>query len=234
MWTIEWVGEDVKILSDDKIVNSWKKNAEPWVKAIEHKEIESRRLVTDQAIITTISTFSAKNALDIGCGEGWLVRELSRLGISTTGIDATEALVSKAKELGEGSFKVLEYKNMSASTIDETYDVVVCNFSLIGKESVEHVFNIVPSLLNDGGCLIIQTLHPSVCCGDQPYVDGWREGSWEGFSNEFSDPAPWYFRTIESWFKLFHVNGFNLNMVKEPLNPKTGSAASLIMVGGMT
>jgi len=223
----------MEIFSDNMIVESWKKNVSPWVKAIQDKEIESRRLVTDQAIVETISSISANKVLDIGCGEGWLVRELSALGISTTGIDAIEGLVSKAKELGGGLFKVLEYENMSASTIDETYDIAVCNFSLLGKESVEHLFNTIPILLNDGGCLIIQTLHPNISCGDLPYTDGWREGSWVGFSNEFSDPAPWYFRTIESWVELFHSNGFALKEVKEPFNPKTGKAASLILVGSV-
>jgi len=220
-------------LSDDKILDSWKKNASPWVKAIEHQEIESRRLVTDRAIVSTISATAPQNVLDIGCGEGWLVRELSGLGVSATGIDAVEELINKAKEPGIGSFKVLEYEDISTSTINESYDAVVCNFSLLGKESVEHTFSVVPALLNDGGHLVIQTLHPSTGCGDQPYVDGWREGSWAGFSSDFSDPAPWYFRTIESWFQLFQANGFTLHELKEPINPKTGKAASLIMVGGM-
>jgi len=223
----------MEVFSDTKIVDSWKKNVSPWVKAIQDKEIESRRLVTDQAIVETISSIPAKKVLDIGCGEGWLVRELSALGIYTTGIDAIEELVNIAKELGEGSFKVLEYEKMSASTIDETYDIAVCNFSLLGKESVEHIFNTTPSLLNDGGCLIIQTLHPNICCGDLPYIDGWREGSWAGFSSEFSDPAPWYFRTMASWIKLFRTNGFTLNEVKEPINPKTSKVTSLIMVGSI-
>lgn len=221
----------MKKFSDNKIVDSWQKNASPWVKAIQDNEIESRKLVTDQAIIETLSSIPAKTALDIGCGEGWLVRELSALGITTTGTDAIEELISRAKELGDGSFKVLDYENMSASTIDETYDIAVCNFSLLGKESVEHIFSTAPSLLNDGGVLVVQTLHPNFSCGDLPYLDGWREGSWAGFSSEFSDPAPWYFRTIESWLKLFITNGFIINEIKEPINPKTGKATSLIMVG---
>ena len=125
------------------------------------------------------------------------------LGYSVTGIDAINALVSKAKELGAGSYKVIEYEQMSDETISEKFDIAVCNFSLLGKESVEHIFKIIPSILNDGGAFIIQTLHPNMSCGDLPYIDGWRTGSWDGFSSEFSDPAPWYFRTIESWFELF-------------------------------
>ena len=221
----------MKILSDKKILDSWKKNASSWIKAIQDNEIESRRLVTDQAIIETISSLPVKKALDIGCGEGWLVRRLSTLGISATGIDAIETLVSKAKDLGGGSFKTLEYTDISVSTINETYDIAICNFSLLGEESVDHIFKSILSLINVGGHFVIQTPHPITSCGDQPYVDGWREGSWIGFSDDFSDPAPWYFRTKESWIELFNTHGLIINEVKEPIHPKTGKPTSLILVG---
>jgi len=221
----------VDVLSDEKILDSWEKNAAPWVKAIQEQQIESRKFVTDQAIVEMVSSVSGKKVLDIGCGEGWLARALSELGYSVTGIDAVEELVNKAKVLGKGSFKALKYENISAETLDDKYDIAVCNFSLLGKESVQHLFNVIPLILNSGGCFIIQTLHPHISSGDFQYIDGWREGSWQGFSSEFSDPAPWYFRTVESWFKLFHQSGFTLNQVKEPLNSKSGKVSSLIMVG---
>lgn len=221
----------MELLSDIKILDSWGKNAEPWIKAIHDKEIESRSLVTDQAIIETVSSLPVKKALDIGCGEGWLVRRLSALGISAMGIDAIETLVNKAKDLGGGSFKVLEYKNMTTSTIIETYDVAICNFSLLGQDSVDCVFKSILPLLNSAGHFVIQTPHPVTRCGDQPYMDGWREGSWAGFSGDFSDPAPWYFRTKESWIELFNTHGLTIKEVKEPIHPKTRKPASLILVG---
>jgi 2-polyprenyl-3-methyl-5-hydroxy-6-metoxy-1,4-benzoquinol methylase len=219
------------VLSDKKIIDSWEKNVSPWVKAIQGRQIESRIAVTDQAIIESISSIAGKKVIDIGCGEGWLVRQLSTLGFSVTGTDAISALINKAKELGEGSYKHLEYENMSSQTIDEKFDIAVCNFSLLGKESVEHIFNIIPSILTNEGYFVIQTLHPNTSCGELPYIDGWREGTWTGFSNEFNDPPPWYFRTIESWFNLYLDSGLQLKQIKEPINPKTGTATSLIMIG---
>src|SRR5690606_31737170 len=87
------------------------------------------------------------------------------------------------------------------------------------------------SLLKPGGVFIVQTLHPLIACGDLPYVDGWREGSWTGFSTDFIDPAPWYFRAIESWQRLFMNNGLRLLEVREPIHPKTNNPASIIFVG---
>jgi len=142
--------------------------------------------------------------------------------------------VDRAKAHGQGSFKVLEYEQICPDTLHEKYDLAVCNFSLLGKESVEHLFKVMPHLLNDNGCFIIQTLHPHTSCGDLPYLDGWREGSWEGFSDEFVDPAPWYFRTLESWCDLFVGSGLTLDKVEEPLNKKDAKPASLLMMGRVT
>jgi hypothetical protein len=69
-------------------------------------------------------------------------------------------------------------------------------------------------------------------CGDSPYVDGWREGSWSGFSSDFTDPPPWYFRTLESWVRLFSQNGLHLLELREPIHPTTGKPASALFISG--
>lgn len=86
-------------------------------------------------------------------------------------------------------------------------------------------------LLQNGGHLFVQTLHPHMACGDAPYTDGWRPGSWAGFGPEFSDPAPWYFRTVASWMKLFVDSGLALIELLEPLHPETNKPASIVFVG---
>ena len=57
-------------LSDAKIVDSWSRNAAPWTIAVRERQIESRRLVTDQAILDATLAGSPHSVLDIGCGEG--------------------------------------------------------------------------------------------------------------------------------------------------------------------
>ncbi|MBA3466016.1 MAG: class I SAM-dependent methyltransferase, partial [Gemmatimonadaceae bacterium] len=85
-------------------------------------------------------------------------------------------------------------------------------------------------LLDRGGAFIVQTLHPVVAGGDLPYEDGWREGSWTGFSTEFTDPAPWYFRTLESWIRLFREGGLRVMELREPVHPVTRKPASVIFI----
>jgi len=221
-------------LSDAKIIDSWQKNAAPWTAAVRDNQIESRRLVTNQAIVDAIRSRSPRTALDIGCGEGWLVRVLAGHGIQTVGVDVVSDLIDRATRAGGGDFRVASYEDIAAGWLEIAVDVAVANFSLIGHESVDNLLSHLPRLLTPNGALIIQTLHPAVAVGELPYVDGWRQGSWTGFSDDFSDPAPWYFRTTESWVRLLRNSGFELIELREPLHPKSGKPASVIFVAEAT
>jgi 2-polyprenyl-3-methyl-5-hydroxy-6-metoxy-1,4-benzoquinol methylase len=214
---------------DTKIVDSWHKNTAPWVTAVREGEIESRQLATNQAIVDAVRSLSPATGLDIGCGEGWLVRALD--GVAMTGVDVVPGLVEAARRAGGGDFRVMSYEEIAQGRLNLAVDVAICNFSLIGDESVSGLFRAAPTYLRPGGTLIVQTMHPLVACGDAPYLDGWREGSWAGFNAGFTDPPPWYFRTLASWIRLFGDNGLQLRELREPLHPATGKPASLILMG---
>lgn len=217
-------------LSDAKILDSWNRNAAAWTDAVRKREIESRRLVTDQAVIDAILEHAPRTAIDLGCGEGWLVRELTRRGLETIGIDAVPDLVREAQRAGSGQFKLLSYDDIAAGELALTADAVICNFALLGRESVDHLIAAIPRLLTPHGRLIVQTLHPVAACGPHPYQDGWRAGSWDGFSARFVDPAPWYFRTLGSWIALLADNDLRLLEIREPLHPETRHPASVIFI----
>lgn len=218
-------------LNDDAILQSWRNNVRPWVAAIENGEIASRVHVTNQAIMDAVTRCAPKTVLDVGCGEGWLVRELVARGIDALGVDAIPEFIACAQQHQIGRFKILSYEQTSYAELGERFDVVVCNFSLLGQESVTRLFEQIPSLLTSSGVFIVQTLHPVTGCGDSPYEDGWRAGSWAGFSGNFNAPAPWYFRTVESWTTLFKQHGFRLDTILEPLNPVTRAPASIVFFG---
>jgi 2-polyprenyl-3-methyl-5-hydroxy-6-metoxy-1,4-benzoquinol methylase len=217
-------------LSDAKIVDSWRKNAVPWTNAVRAHRIESRRLVTDQAIVDAVLSRAPRTLLDLGCGEGWLIRALAGHDIRLTGVDVVPSLIEQAAAAGGGEFHVVSYEDLTTGKLQIAVDVAVCNFSLLGKESVEATFAAMASLLKPAGSFVVQTLHPVTACGVQPYRDGWRAGTWSGFGSEFSDPAPWYFRTLGSWVDLFRRSGLRLLELREPVHPTIGSPTSVIFV----
>jgi len=62
--------------NEEQIIDSWNKNALSWTRVIREKQIESRVLVTEKAILETVIELNPITFLDVGCGEGWLCREL--------------------------------------------------------------------------------------------------------------------------------------------------------------
>lgn len=213
---------------ENHILRSWARNADPWTRAIVEQRIESRRLVTNQAIVDAVMRRAPRTVLDIGCGEGWLARALIERGAEVTGVDAIPELIAAAQRLGPGEFRVATYEDIAAGKLDVRVDVAVANFALLGADSVDRLVTTVPRLLAPGGALIIQTLHPVIAAGDGRYEEGWRDGAWAIANLDFSDPAPWYFRPLESWVRLLVSSGLRLLEMREPIHPVTGKPASVI------
>jgi SAM-dependent methyltransferase len=114
-------------LSDQKKIDSWSKNGTPWTTAIREGQIESRKLVTDHAVIDAVRGRSPKTVFDIGCGEGWLARELTVEGVDVYGVDVVPALVDQARVTGGGRFDVLSYEGITFGKVTAKFGVSVCN-----------------------------------------------------------------------------------------------------------
>ena len=216
---------------EEAILRSWQINATPWSRAVREQRIASRKQVTNQAIVDAVSGLRPRRVLDVGCGEGWLARALTQTGVEVCGVDAIPALIDEARRTGGGRFEVCSYAALAAgSPLPGDFDAVVCNFSLLGKESVESLLGAIGRHLHTSGHLVVQTLHPLVACGSRPYRDGWRTGSWDGFSADFSDPAPWYFRTLAGWHAMLRHSGLDVVECREPTARDAEVPSSIIFI----
>lgn len=79
------------------LIQSWQLNAHSWIEAIRTGAIASRQQVTDQAILLAILGRQPERLLDLGCGEGWLLRELDKRGVQAVGVDGDATLVEAAR-----------------------------------------------------------------------------------------------------------------------------------------
>lgn len=222
-----------KIPSNDELVlDSWNSNALPWITTIENKEIESRNLVTNKAIIDAIINYSPDSIIDMGCGEGWLTRELTIRKMEAWGVDGVSDFIEKAQLMNCGQFLLASYEDIVNNNENKIplVDAVVCNFSLLGKETVDNLISCLPRLLINHQLLFIQTLHPVFGCGDIPYIDGWRQEFWNSFKSQFKQASPWYFRKLETWIMLLKSCGFSILECREPIHPQTQKPASIILI----
>jgi 2-polyprenyl-3-methyl-5-hydroxy-6-metoxy-1,4-benzoquinol methylase len=225
MLQLNLVTEKVNSSFDEKIRESWERNAEPWTAVVRKQQIPSRNAGTDQAIVGAIRELPKGTLLDVGCGEGWLCRAAVEDGWNVTGIDGSAALIERAREF-EGEYFVADYADLQ---LDRTFDCIVCNYSILA-ERIDGLFRHLRSLLAPAGTLLIQTPHPWMACGDAPYADGWREETFQGWQQTFASAMPWYFRTLESWVRELNDAGLLMKEAREPLNPATGRPLSLLLV----
>lgn len=217
-------------MREQLIKDSWKLNAAPWNKLIEENALESRRLVTNQAISDAVTQTTPKQVLDIGCGEGWLCRALHDRGVICTGIDFVPDLIIEAVKKKGAMYLLASYEEIASGGIllPFSYDTIVINFALIGEESANKLVHYLPKLLRDGGSLVIQTLHSysRQQAGDD--ISGWKQGSWDGLGDSFVKPYEWYYRTLVDWQHLFSSAGFKNLEIIEPKHPVSGVPMSYI------
>ena len=211
------------------LLQSWHDNAHAWIDVIRSGAIESRQQVTDQAILLAIMGRQPQRVLDLGCGEGWLLRALADRGIDATGVDGDATLAEAARLTGASPVHVASYEALVEATADigRDYDLICANFSLLHQDIIP-LLAAMNALLVPGGALVIQTLHPwAVAAGD--YQDAWREENFDGLKGLWQ-PMPWYFRTLSSWLNALDMAGFQLAGLQEPQHPQSPVPQSLLML----
>jgi 2-polyprenyl-3-methyl-5-hydroxy-6-metoxy-1,4-benzoquinol methylase len=210
-----------------RLLDSWHDNAAAWTVAVRSGAIESRRLATDAAILRAVQGRRPHKVLDLGCGEGWLVRALAEQGVTAVGVDGTAPLVEAASRAG-GSFLRLNYAEVIADPVrcGEGFDLLVANFALF-EEEILPLLAALRHVITADGWLLVQTLHP--LAAGPPYEDGWRTEDFCGFGSGAWTPMPWYFRTLGSWVGLLCEAGFALHGLQEPAHPQERRPLSLLL-----
>ncbi|MEM7574521.1 MAG: class I SAM-dependent methyltransferase [Bacteroidota bacterium] len=227
-------------MDETKILSAWRQNAQSWQATLAEEEIASRQ-VTNPAIFSAIQEHQPSSVLDVGCGEGWLLRQLreaesyhTRLGfeavsyvpMTLVGIDGSEGLIAAAQAAGGADYQHLPYEAASPERLAElgTFDLIVCNYSLFGKDSVVELLAKLRQLLFDDGHLLIQTVHEEVFAGKT----GWIEEDWHLMQQQYEGNYHWYLRDRAEWAQTFRAANFQLVKTQETDHPETGKKISFI------
>jgi SAM-dependent methyltransferase len=168
------------------------------------------------------------SALDIGCGEGRISRELKALGYRVTASDAVAELVASAKDWDSAH----DYAVASAAALpfaDESFDLALAYNVLMDVEDVPAALREARRVLKKGGTLIISIVHPFFDHGrfdgdgqNAPFV---MEGSYFGRQRfegaEERDGLTMYFagwsQPLENYAGALEAAGFAITSLREPL-----------------
>jgi 2-polyprenyl-3-methyl-5-hydroxy-6-metoxy-1,4-benzoquinol methylase len=98
-------------------------------------------------------------ALDVGCGEGRIARELKKCGYRVTALDQVEQLIHAAREAESAD----EYVTSTATNMpfpDASFDLVVAYNMLMDVDDVPVAVKQMRRVLRPNGQLILSSVHP--------------------------------------------------------------------------
>jgi len=103
--------------------------------------------------------FAGKTILDVGCGDGWDLKQLMKKEAICYGIDSSKALVNVAQKnipsakIIEGNMESLPYENSS-------FDVILSKYAIQTSTNVPLVLSEMDRVLKTGGTMVYLAVHP--------------------------------------------------------------------------
>lgn len=119
-----------------------------------------------------------RKAMDFGCGTGRSTRFLKKLGFEAIGVDISEGMIKKAKEIDpQGDYRLVKDGDLSQFD-NNTYDLVLSAFTFDNIPTMEKKvknFREIRRLLKDEGIMINLVSSPEI------YVHEWASFSTKDF-----------------------------------------------------
>jgi len=216
-------------------MSGWPESAEAWIAAQGEAGDKGRRYVLDPVMRERLALAGGQTLLDVGCGEGRFCRLAQGLGLTTTGLDPTRALIERARVCDPDGLYV-EAGAEAMPFADDQFDVVVSYLSLIDIPDYRAAIAEMARVLRPGGVLLVANLTPMNTAGaglrwqrdmfGRPrfyaldhYMD--ERASWEEWAG--IRVQNWH-RPLSDYMKAFLGAGLRLGYFDEPL-PQGGPPA---------
>jgi SAM-dependent methyltransferase len=118
--------------------------------------------------------------LDVCCGTGLLAAELAALGYRVTGVDASEAMLARARRL-LGPHATLIHATLPDLPLELTFDAVTCTldgFTYLSPVALAPTAEAIARVLRPGGWLVFDAHTDAMMAltSSRPIVSGEREG----------------------------------------------------------
>jgi len=178
-------------------------------------------------LLTLLDPRPRERILDVGCGDGFLTRQIAELGARVVGVDASEDLVRAALALGLDA-RVVDAEELAFSS---EFDAVFSNAALHWMKRPERVVAGVHRALVPGGRLVVE-FGGKGCV--RTLVDA-IEQSLAPLGIDARARSPWCFPSAEEYAGLLAQGGFavkSASLFDRPTPLVTGVRGWLATFGG--
>jgi ubiquinone/menaquinone biosynthesis C-methylase UbiE len=160
------------------------------------------------AVHELLEGLTVGRALDAACGTGRHAAHLARLGWAVTGVDATPAMLDRAREKVPGA-DFHEGRLDALPLPDESVDLTVCSLALTHVVELDAAIGELARVTMIGGDVVLSDMHPvfALLSGTAVFRD---------------DPAAFSFVTdhyhpISSYLRAFRAHGLEVVDCAEPI-----------------
>jgi malonyl-CoA O-methyltransferase len=114
-------------------------------------------LLEQHTVLSLLPSLDGLTVIDAGCGSGRYVRALRDLGARPIGIDLSEPMLAKARQITSQVARA----NLCALPLDAmSVDVIVCGLALGDVPNLEIALGEMARVLRPGGCVVYSVVHP--------------------------------------------------------------------------
>jgi ubiquinone/menaquinone biosynthesis C-methylase UbiE len=220
-------------------VSGWDRMVEWWDEQIGDEGDLWHRALIDPPLLQLAGAVGGLRVLDLACGNGYLSRRFARQGATVSGVDASAAIIERARAREVREPLGITYHMADAAHLamleDGAFDLVVCNMALMDIENAAGAIQEVARVLRTPGRFVASLAHP---CFEKLGTSGWAieriypvTTIWRKMSHYRELTAadfPWhkvpgqiiytptYHRPLSWYFRTLRAAGFVVTAFEEP------------------
>lgn len=197
---------------------AWDDNAADWVRWARSPELDHGFWRLNLPALLELLPEPRGEALDVGCGEGRVARELKRRGHRVVGLESSPALAAAARDADAG-FEVVVGDAAAMPFADGRFDLVVASLSLMNMDDMPAVVREVARVSKAGGRFCFSALHPFNSWGDSGSRSYFEIAAYEERIEEAGRAMTFHdtHRPLSSYFDALAEAGFLVERVAEPV-----------------
>lgn len=219
---------------------SWKSNevSKIYVKSIEptsDNEINlTKKLYHDPYFFSLIPNLTGQGILDIGCGNGYMLRELELQNTKCELIGTDfENMLDEVNLHPDSNIKYVPADSRKLPFPNEAFDIVISSLMFHWVDDIQSIAKEIYRILKKDGHFIVSNINPKTFhVGEWKNMDTEKpeyvvnkdiseEQQLEVYLNKTFGPLTYYMRPVSIYKQIFEENGFRNIKIHEPLLENT-------------